>query len=151
MFDHASLEAIHLPMLLARNEMLRSLSSGFRESGAEVNSSGLMIGLALLVAAMLGCWMLARSRAQKEQQRPYMSPRRLLKELCRAHGLDWKNRQLVARLARLHRLDQPALLFIDERYFELTGQKAVALQSKQAELRQLRERLFASGEETTGE
>ena len=47
------------------------------------------------------------------RRRALNSPAQLLAELSTAHGLRYKQRQLLVRLARHHKLSQPALLFVE--------------------------------------
>jgi hypothetical protein len=99
--------------------------------------------LAAAALAVIGVWLVFRWRARRTAEN-VDCPRRLLKELCVRHGLGYRQRRLVAGLAQERQLEQPALLFVDPRLWEVETTSPFA--RRQRELEQLRDRLFAVGE-----
>jgi hypothetical protein len=63
-------------------------------------------------------WILYWLLTGSDRVRRHNNPRALFRKLCRAHGLGFRDRRLLAQLARHHRLDHPARLFIESARFE---------------------------------
>lgn len=72
---------------------------------------------------------------------PCDDPRKLFRELSRAHRLDRHSRRLLRQLAEVLQLEQPAEVFLQPAYFKAENLPA-PLQSEAAWYEQLRERLF---------
>ena len=68
-------------------------------------------------------------------------PRKLFRELCLTHQLDWPSRRLLLQLADGHNMAQPAQVFVTPSAFEPVH-VPVALRGKTDEIKRLRERLF---------
>ena len=66
---------------------------------------------------------------------------KLFLELCRAHGLTWKERFLMWRLARCQRLRDPARLFLEADRFE-EARLSRPLKVHNQSFRAIRARLF---------
>jgi hypothetical protein len=94
--------------------------------------------LAVLVAAI---WLITLYLKMRKARRAD-SPHVLFGELCRAQGLDWSSRQLLSALARVHRLQNTAQLFVDPQLFD--PQNIGNLASRRVEIITLRDRLFAT-------
>jgi hypothetical protein len=77
--------------------------------------SPLIISVAVIVT---GAWLAARWWARRSKQTVDCS-HRLLKELCSKHRLGPRQRRLIAQLASELQLDQPAMIFVDPRLWEL--------------------------------
>jgi hypothetical protein len=123
------------------DELVRQMADGFREKPAEVNWSGMLVGLAAATAVLMVWWVAARWLPEGHR-RPAGGPRRLFFTLCRAHGLTWREYWLVWRVARRQKLDQPAKLFLEPERWRperLEGFEPNHL----ASLRRLQDRLFA--------
>lgn len=71
----------------------------------------------------------------------YNSHPALFHRLCQVHELDSASRRLLKRVARFHRLRQPARLFVEPKWLD-PGPLGAALGHRAAELAQLRNRLF---------
>jgi len=71
----------------------------------------------------------------------YNSHASLFRGLCRVHGLDRKTRGLLKQLAQHHRLSQPALLFVEPKWFS-PKTLGTRFASQQKDLMELAKRLF---------
>ncbi len=93
------------------------------------------------VAIITVAWIVMRLVARRERRQGH-SPWCLFKELCTAHELSLRERQLLTRLAQHHRLEHPTALFIEPTWWE--PQRLGPAWSKcLTELERLRKRLFA--------
>jgi hypothetical protein len=103
---------------------------------------GFLTAAGALTAVILAGWLLKSWLTQRER-RTVNSPAKLLLELVAAHGLGYRHRQLLARLAKHHALTQPALLFVEPELWsaEKLGR---AWDRCRPELDSLRQRLFAA-------
>jgi hypothetical protein len=127
-------------LLLAQSDFLRHLGD-FSPRGAWA-WPGILTGAGVLTAVVLAGWLL-KSWLQPRERRTLNSPARLLGELAAAHGLGYRQRQLLARLAKHYGLTQPALLFVEPELW--SAQKlGPAWDRCRPELESLRERLFAA-------
>jgi hypothetical protein len=93
----------------------------------------------VLLAAMLGSILLSA-----RQGRHLNSPRRLLCQLCQAHGLARHHERLLFQAARVLSVEQPARFFLEPRLVREAA-KHPALASRHAELKQLLADLFGPG------
>ncbi|QDT68692.1 hypothetical protein MalM25_16160 [Planctomycetes bacterium MalM25] len=72
-----------------------------------------LVGFVVVVALLIGGFYLLRLLASwQEQGQSQHSPRRLMAELCDAHGLGFRERRLCRRVAKELQLKQPAELFV---------------------------------------
>lgn len=94
---------------------------------------------ALVVTAV--AWIMLKV-AKGRERRITHSPWCLFKEVCSAHGLAARERQLLKRLAQQHRLENPVMVLIDEALWD-AQRLGPAWSRCQAELETLRKRLFA--------
>jgi len=100
---------------------------------------GLVAVGALVIISV--AWIIMRLVARRERRVSH-SPWCLFKELCMAHELSLRERQLLTRLAQQHRLEQPTALFVEPTWWE--PQRLGPAWSKcHSELDRLRKRLFA--------
>ena len=112
-----------LPSLLERSALFagqgRFMHMGrrFRHGGSNVEPQDLLLLLGVCAAVGLAVWGLSRLLAYREAKNCH-SQRGLFRELCRAHGIGWSSRQLLWKLARCHRLERPAELFVDPLRFD---------------------------------
>lgn len=103
---------------------------------SDLNS--LLVALVLILAVIGICLMASRFVAAHQRRRG-SSPRRLFKELCRAHGLTWRERQMLVRLAAWHGLAHPMTLFVEPKRFHI---EAVELKPYHQSLGELHAKLF---------
>jgi hypothetical protein len=86
-------------------------------------------------------WLVLRFIASRERRISH-SPRCLMNELCAAHALSARERQLIRRMAQQHRMEHPALLFLDPAWWDF-DRLGPAWSKCHGELDRLRKRLFA--------
>jgi hypothetical protein len=130
-------------LLLAGRNVFRDLGSGFRTKRETFQPSDLIPWIIVTAIVIGGLAILARIMARREKQ-AFDSPRALFRELSRAHGLDFANRQLLRRLARTAGVKPPARLFLEPQRFEPTSLPK-DLQEKWPAIEALRARLFGQG------
>jgi len=126
--------------IVAQADPLRGMQERFGGPQSRFELDDLVTGLLLLGACSLGIFLLSRF-ANQDRRRSFNRPRALFRELCKAHGLDFASRRLLARLARSQKLKHPARLFLEPARFEPPN-LSPELAAKAAELRALRDRLF---------
>jgi hypothetical protein len=129
----------HLALLLAEGPTFDDLTRNFRNGGAGITLPFVVFGLSVLAAVVIVLWVVSRWMKIREEQ-AYNSPRALLRELCRAHGLDRRDRRLLKSLARRQQLEHPSLLFLEPDRFEAGAASASA--EERAKFERLRDRLF---------
>ncbi len=95
------------------------MSNHFRGERARWGIDDYVVAALLVAAVAIAVWILSRQAALLERRRHTNSPRALFRQLCRAHGLKFGNRRLLWQLARYHRLEHPARLFVEPDRFEL--------------------------------
>jgi len=131
-----------MPCLLASFDMYRSVSDWFRAGKSPLDWQYVLPTLsALTIIFLIATWLTLRWLRLRER-RTLNSPAKLLAELCAAHGLLRRQRQLLAALARHYNLAQPAMLFVEP---ALWGAEKLGptWNRRRGELDELRGRLFA--------
>lgn len=128
------------PLLAAFD--LRSLSDWFR-SGKSLDWGFVLPVLGALTALFLFVTWLTLRRLRVRERRLLNSPAKLLAELCTAHGLRHRDRQLLTALARHHNLAQPAVLFVEPALWA-AERLGPTWNRRGGELDELRARLFAA-------
>jgi hypothetical protein len=132
--------------LLAQQGRGDSLSESFR-THAGMGRDDVLLGLLMVVALATVLWATSRLLGLRRRRRVYHNPWQLFWDLCKAHRLNWSDRTLLGRLARHHRLGDPARLFLEARYWdEQTMGPAFALEF--VRLRALRKQIFAGAAES---
>ena len=135
-------EIIYRFILLAEQGRLDHLTSGFRGRRARFDSDDLATGLLILGGVAVAIWVLSQFLARQEKNKPCNKPGRLFRNLCKAHGLGLADYWLLWRLARYHRLRDPARLFLEPERFDAANLN-VAWRARAEQLREIGERLFA--------
>ena len=102
----------------------------------------LMIGLAIPAAMIvlrqaMRFWRLSRGQGGILSQKLFVS-------LCQAHELDQTDKRLLSLLAKSHRLQQPASIFLRPELFTAEKTSAQFLPHR-PQIESLRRRLFGSG------
>ena len=99
--------------------------------------------IAEVTLAIIVCLWAMTTYFSAQRERINHSPWRLFSDLCSAHKLSRRERQVLKRLASQHRLDQPAILFVEPSWFsaEKLGANWVR---RGEEVDRLRQRLFVS-------
>jgi hypothetical protein len=123
------------------------MRSNFHGEQARFSTSD---GVALLLFALalaLGFWLLSRALARQARRRPYNSPRRLFRELARAHRLSRADRGLLGELATWRKLEPAARIFVEPLAFEAEG-LSPRLERRSQRLSELQRQLFAEAERT---
>jgi hypothetical protein len=93
--------------------------------------------------AIIVCLWIITTYFSVHRQRESHSPWRLFVDLCSAHKLSLRQRRMLKQLARHHRLEQPAMLFVEPTWY--SAEKVGQQWNRQFEdLDHLRQRLFAS-------
>lgn len=92
-------------------------------------------GIAALAAGAAGYLWFTRT-----QRAALASPKRLFRELCKAHRLSWREIGLLRRLAREQQLDQAGRLFLESSRFDIG--KPADLGCTPQQLQKLKRRLF---------
>lgn len=129
-------------MLLAENSFLRQLSQSVREADIALNwQTGLMVASVVAITTA-AAWLIARLLRRRER-RALNSPAELFAELAAAHGLRYRERQLLTRLAQHHNLQQPATLFVEPALWS-PEQLGPVWDRCRPELDELRVQLFAA-------
>ena len=130
-----------LPQLLADQHAIRNVMRGMHHRQAEFDTNGLATALLFFCLFFVSVWGIARLflKPAGEAKNDLSA---LLAELCRAHQLGFREWWLLHRLARYHRLANPALLFLQPHHFDpaVCGE---AWKSQAPRLRELQLKLFA--------
>lgn len=114
-------------VLLAQRSRWDSLGTRFSGKHLEWQREDLL-GLAAMVACFVGVFWLLRQLAKWQNSRPTdNSPKRLLADLCNAHGLSYRERQACRETAREADLAHPTELFVRPELKETLGRRDPAL------------------------
>jgi hypothetical protein len=138
----AILDGLPFPVLLADGQAIRNVMRGLQHRQQEFDSSGLTTALLIFCLFFVAVWGVARLFVRSEGEAAQNSSRALLAELCRAHRLTRRDTWFLGRLARHHRLPEPAVLFLDPRWLD-PAQCGPAWRQHAARLRDLQRTLFA--------
>jgi hypothetical protein len=132
---------ISLNSMLLADSRLRAFSGGFKPGENQQGPGSVLTVLCVILVFIVLLWFLARLADRRRERGPTNSPLILLVTLCRAHGLSWRDCFLVWRLARRHRLKDPARLFLEpERFDTGTGR---ASRGRSGRLQAIKARVFA--------
>ena len=101
-----------MPLVVAELTVMETLNNGLRYGRWPLSYQLSAIAAGVTLALCLAAWLAVRYLLRRERVK-INSPAKLLQELFAAHGLRYRQRQLVTRLAKHHRLTQPAILFVE--------------------------------------
>ncbi len=121
-------------------ERISHMAEHFQDRGASVSATEVVVFFAVVALLCIVLWRVARMVAMRDG-RSYFSTNGLFKQLCQQHDLDWPSCQLLRRLARARRLDNPAQLFLEPDWFDAV-EIPVPLQPFRPQLEQIKQRLF---------
>ena len=126
-------------VLVAEANPFKGLSGGFRPETNQQSGASVLVVLVVLVALIAALWIASRLADRRRQQGPTHSPLLLWLALCRAHRLRWSERLVLWRLARAHKLHNPARLFLEPERFSGQPPPRVSRETVAA----LKDQLFA--------
>ena len=98
--------------LLAQSSFLVEFSKRWLPDGSQFDWPTVAVFTSGATAVILAAW-LVRQWQQRREKLAVNSPTQLLTELAAAHGLRYRQRHLLHRLARHHKLSHPAVLFVE--------------------------------------
>jgi hypothetical protein len=128
-------------ILLATREEMHRVWGRFDHERPGFNIHQLILvfsGIVVAVAAVV-VWRVLKRRAARTFSSD--STAKLFRELCAAHGINRSGRRLLKQLADASRITNPAVLFVDPRYFQ-AEKIPRELRTSAKELRLLHETLF---------
>lgn len=131
-----------LPTLFADQHAIRNVIRGMHHRQAEIDTNGLASALLFFCLFFVTVWGIARLFLKPDYGGVKSNFSTLFRELCKAHQLPLVDWWFLLRLARYHRLVNPALLFVQPHYLD----PAVCGEAWHAHKRRLRElqlKLFA--------
>jgi hypothetical protein len=131
-----------LPTLFADQQAIRNVIRGVHHRQAEIDTNGLASALLFFCLFFVTVWGIARLFLKPDHGGVKNSFTALFRELCRAHQLELEDWWFLFRLARYHRLANPALLFVQPHYLDpaVCGE---AWHGQKRRLRELQLKLFA--------
>ncbi len=118
----------------------RGLGSEFSGKRAKLGwgDAGIMLSVVTVIVGLV--FLLSRYIGKGEHEK-LNNPQSLFKELCKVHGLGFGERRTLAKLAKVHKLEHPARLFLEpERFDNVSEHPQLAPQA--GLIRELRQRLF---------
>ena len=136
-------------ILLAQQNRLDEIAAGLRGRRTRFDTQDIIIFLLVVVGIAVAAWGLSYLLRVEERRRGHARPLRLFLSLCKAHRLRWSEQWLLWRVARAQRLRDPARLFLEPQRLEAVG-RGRSFQTRQAQFRQIRDRLFGQFEPTPG-
>ncbi|MGD0382969.1 MAG: hypothetical protein ABSA77_05565 [Thermoguttaceae bacterium] len=133
--------------LPAEQDRMQDLFRAFRAAQAREGTDEVVYGLLILAGIVMAIFILSLLVNSRQRQKSYAGPWGLFFSLCRAHKLNWKDRWLLWRLARLEQLADPARLFLEPQWFAADSLPG-ALRQRAKQLKSIRDRLFADLKES---
>ncbi len=130
----------HSAMLFAVEGAYKHMGRRFRRGNSGAGTDDFLFMLMIVGAIVFAIWAGSQLFALW-QRRQQASPGGLFRELCRAHGLNWRSRRLLRQLTRWHRLNNPASVFLEPKRFEANRLNS-ALTQRRREIESLKNALF---------
>lgn len=128
--------------LPADQERMQDLLRPFLAAKPQYDMNDVFYGLLILGGIVALVLILSFVVKFRQWRRAHASPLGLFVTLCRAHKLNWSERILLWRLARLQHLTDFARLFLEPDRFK-TSRLTSGLRPKAAQLKSIHDRLFA--------
>ena len=141
--------AAHIAPLFADPRLLKFQDS-FKARETTVDSSQILIGLAVLTIAIIVLCFVSRAMERRARRGHFDSSLGLFLSLAKAHNLGWSECWLLWRLAGCHQLKEPARLFLEPERFD-SSNLTDSLLAKHNQLKLLSRRIFAERTEDPGE
>lgn len=107
-----------LPWLLAQRSRWERLGDSFSGEEAELSSQEILLLIAMAVCALLGLWLLRRLAGEQSLLAARDRPKRLFRDLCRAHQLSRTERAALRQFGESHFPDDAARIFLAPELFE---------------------------------
>jgi hypothetical protein len=133
-------------LLLAEQDRMQDLFRAFRAAQAREGMEQLVYGALFCVVVGAAAFVIVQLIRSRRRRKGRTSPWGLFVELCHAHKLNWRQRWLLWRLARIKKLSHPARLFIEPELFAAGGLPR-ELRGSSVQLNTIRARLFADAKE----
>ena len=133
LIDHA--------ILLAESGHWSSMSQRFQGRHSRVDLNDILTGLLILCTAICVFWWLSLVIRFRDRHRTFSSPVALFLSLCKAHRLRWSQGWLLWRVARAHRLRDPAQMFVRPELFS-PAKLGPSLRLRTVELMRIGDMLF---------
>jgi len=106
--------------LLWAETPFETMGSHFRGETATLYMDDLLICVLVIVGVVVAAGILYWLFTGTERVHRHYHPKALFRSLCRAHGIRFRDRLLLAQLARHHGLEHPARLFLEAERFAPT-------------------------------
>jgi hypothetical protein len=135
-------------VILAGRDRLDGMFRSFRERKQHLDQGDLVTGLSILAGVILAIWLLSWLLARQEQRHVRNSGLGLFVSLCRAHQLRLRQWWLLWRVARHHKLRDPARVFLEPERLD-PDDLSTRLQARAEDLADLRDQLFSDLEGET--
>ena len=121
---------------------LNKIQSAFKARETTVDSSQVLIGLAVLTIVIIVLYFVSRAMERRARRGHFDSSLGLFLSLAKEHNLGWSERWLLWRLARCHQLKEPARLFLEPERFD-SSNLTDSLLIKHDRLKLISRRIFA--------
>jgi hypothetical protein len=103
--------------LLAATRRSDRIGRRFQPDEAVISFQQFVIVIVALLVGTILAWFIA-NQIKKRREQSYDNPRRLFRELCRAHALSNAERKLLHQIAGFHQLANPNQLFVERELFD---------------------------------
>jgi len=129
--------------LVAEGSPIENITRNFPGRESRIPAGEIALALGALLAVIAALWLFSRLSDLWSPRGRCDSSLGLFLNLCRAHEIRWAERWLLWRLARHHRLEEPAAIFIKPECFARSQLESLN-SSAEARLLALAERLFVA-------
>jgi hypothetical protein len=128
-------------IVLAQYSRWKHLGDGLHRSGSRADLSDLLPFIIALAVIALIAVVAVKIYKRRDFSGHCDDPRKLFRQLCAAHELDFTDRRLLLRLATALKLPQPAALFLQPAAFA-PADLPPQLRQEAAQIKQLGQQLF---------
>jgi hypothetical protein len=127
--------------LLAQIHRFDGLRDRFSGPRSRFGMDDAITAILAILGVSVVLYLVNRWHSRRSGKQSYNSPSAMFHELCQAHNLDRKTRQLLKRVAQWQGLTHPARLFLEPERYE-PANLSPELERFSAELFELRAKLF---------